>query len=155
MGELKEFISEKEKTEPFTHLEKRLINKRDRVFIRDIQFVKKVDKNTAIKNFQTYKRTSIIQKRLFRKSIHKGIKEHYGKSGAIRTSSLQGEIKAFNPPGTEKQKAQQLEKKFGKIKFKRYVPLGGTSERYYDTQADTTISRRKFMEIKKKQEQKE
>ena len=64
-----------EKDEPFTKRELRTYDKRERNFIRGIQFKEKIDKKQAVKRYKDYIIGNIKNRKKFRNAVQKSIKE--------------------------------------------------------------------------------
>jgi hypothetical protein len=175
MGLLKNLIKKREKEEPFSESQKRLLNKRDRNFVRvmqisNAQHQKPSDLQSTIKDFHKYKKSSRTQKNKIKKGIDKSIEpfndtqlsrkvsRNIIKENARISRQNKREIHAPSKGLPEKplSKTQQkeLKKEVEKLKtslvLPRFLRIAGKAQRYFDTEKGEEISRRQ-RDIRNKQ----
>ena len=158
MGKLQEFYEAQRITNPFSEREERTLSKQDKYFIRDIQFIEKVDKNKAIEIFRNYKKSSIEVRKRYREKIDLSLMDSPKDKTSFHIDSLTREQKELLPyikPDIEKQKQQEIEEEksakrkldkiYAYLHAGRYIPLQGDSRHYYDVETDTIVTRHAYM----------
>jgi hypothetical protein len=175
MGLLKTLIQKREKEEPYSPAQKKLLNKRDRNFIRVMQVSnaqknKPSDLQSTIKDYQEYKKSSRRQKNKIKKGIDKSIEPFNDTNLSRKTSrnimkenaqiakrnrkQIYTPAKGLPEKPLSKSEISNLKRETKALKetlvIPRFLPIKGTAQRYFDTEKGEEISRRQY-DIRKKE----